>query len=282
MALDHLSQQLAARVAATLPSTPDSARWLWRWALLCAALALVLFAACGYHAGFERLNAAAVGLPGELWQVLTALGDERVVFALALLLAWRQPRIFWALLLAAIIATLCSRGLKPLVDAARPPALLPPESFRLIGPAHQRFSFPSGHSVTAAVFCGVLLAYARHWSARLLWLLLALAAGASRVALGVHWPIDVLAGLAGGALSAWAGVWLAERWPGGAAQPGVHLFGIVSGCVLVAGLLVDDGGYPALGIALMVLGLLTLSSVAWRYWWLPARCERSGHDAAAS
>ncbi|MBN2886627.1 MAG: phosphatase PAP2 family protein [Chromatiaceae bacterium] len=262
---DRLSAELGARVDASAPSRFAGAAWLWRWALVSLALALALHAACGYHAGFERLNAASALLPGEVWQWLTALGDERLLFALALLIAWRAPRLFGALLLAALIATLYTRGLKPLVDAARPPAVLPPESFQLIGPGHRHASFPSGHSVTAAVFFGVLIAWARHWSLRLLWLALALAAGASRVALGVHWPIDVLAGLAGGALAAWVGVWLAMRWPGLAAHPALHLLGVLLGAAMSARLMFDDAGYPAIGLPLAGLGALTLGVAARRY-----------------
>lgn len=262
---DRLGAELGARLDASGPAAFAGSGWLWRWALVSLALALTLYGACGYHAGFERLNAASTLLPGEVWQWLTALGDERLVLALALLIAWRAPRLFGALLLAALIASLYSRGLKLLVDAARPPAVLPPESFQLIGPGHRHASFPSGHSVTAAVFFGVLIAWARHWILRLLWLALALAAGASRVALGVHWPVDVLAGHAGGALAAWVGVWVARRWPGLAAHPALHLLGAGLGVVMSARLLLDDGGYPATGLPLAGLGALSLGVAAWRY-----------------
>lgn len=71
------------------------------------------------------------------------------------------------------------------------------------------FSFPSGHSATAAALFGVLaLVAARHASGRARWLLasagvaLMAAVGVSRVLLGAHYPTDVLAGwLTGGALA---------------------------------------------------------------------------------
>ena len=80
-------------------------------------------------------------------------------------------------------------------------------------------SFPSGHaSVSAIVFLtlGALVASTRKRRGERAYLLagaalLTLLVGLSRVALGVHWATDVLAGWAFGA--AWAIVWLLlERW----------------------------------------------------------------------
>jgi hypothetical protein len=145
--------------------------------------------------------------------------------------------------LAALLAICYSRGLKQLFDTLRPPAVLAPDSFHLIGPALARLSFPSGHSVTAGVFFGVLLYYARWSETRTLLLLLALTVGLSRVALGVHWPVDVAFGLAGGLVAAWGGARLAARWPGPAVDPKLHL--VLVGLALTFALLpmVVDSGY---------------------------------------
>lgn len=75
-------------------------------------------------------------------------------------------------------------------------------------------SFPSGHAAMAAVVfltLGALLASTRSRSLEQMYILavaslLTVLVGTSRIALGVHWATDVLAGWAAG--TAWALIWL--------------------------------------------------------------------------
>lgn len=256
--------------------SPGGSRWLGAWALLCLAGAVgLVLSGGGYQSGFLTLNGLFARLPAGLWQWLTVLGDERVSLTLALFLSRRHPRVFWSLICAALVAIAYARGLKPLVDAARPPAVLPGEAFRLIGEAHQRHSFPSGHSVTAAVFFGVLAYYAQQFRWRLVFILLGTAAGLSRVAVGVHWPVDVAVGLAGGAVAALIGVWLARRSPWGIYDEGVHLAFVVLAAFAAVGLLFDHGGYPAAAPLLWLLGSLALVWTLLQYLVLPLMPSRS-------
>jgi undecaprenyl-diphosphatase len=80
-------------------------------------------------------------------------------------------------------------------------------------------SFPSGHSMMSAITylaLGALLARSQERKRLkayffLVAALLTFMVGVSRVYLGVHWPTDVLAGWAAGAV--WASLcWLAARW----------------------------------------------------------------------
>lgn len=266
--LRALGADLAANAARTPLATTDSGRWLVLAALGCLSVALALWLAGGYHAGFRWLNAAASAYPDWVWQWLTALGDERVPLAASLFFARHRPRIFWTLVLAALLAIAYSRGLKPLFDTLRPTAVLAADSFHLSGPAPRRISFPSGHSTTAGVFFGVLVYYARWWETRSLLLSIALLVGLSRVAVGVHWPIDVAAGLAGGLLAAGGGAWLAARWSAPATDPRVHLALVGAAAGFAVSLLVSDAGYAlarplfraigggALAYGLLVYGLM--------------------------
>jgi membrane-associated phospholipid phosphatase len=260
-----LRKRLEIGAVRTPLGSPGGAAWLIRWAGICLIVGLTLYLGVGYHAGFIRINAAAAAYPDWVWQCLTVLGDERVTFALALLFAVRYPRVFWALILAAVIAAAYSRGFKALFDATRPPGVLAADTFNLIGPGYTRASFPSGHSVTAAVFFGVLIYYARWTGLRALLLALAVLAGLSRVALGVHWPVDVAAGLFGGALAAWLGAVLAARWSGPATNLGVHFPAVTLAAILAVTLLFDDAGYPAAATPLAVLGVLALGVAGVQY-----------------
>ncbi|AUB79537.1 phosphatase PAP2 family protein [Candidatus Thiodictyon syntrophicum] len=249
-----LRRALAIGAARTPLDPPGGGAWLAAWALACLTTGLTLWLAGGYHAGFAGLNAAADSYPGWVLQWLTAVGGDAAPFALGLFLARRYPRVLLALMLAAILASAYSRGLKPLFDAARPSAVMPLADFNLIGPALRRASFPSGHSVAAGALCGVLVYYARWSETRVLWVLLATLVGLSRVAVGVHWPVDVAFGLAGGVLAAWIGARLAARWGALASKPGVHLT-LVAICALSAISLLPGGGdYPLARPLLQALG----------------------------
>jgi membrane-associated phospholipid phosphatase len=272
-----LRHALACGAARDDPSaTAVGLAWLTHAGLAALVLGAGLWLLAGYHTGFLRLNDAASQWPAWLWQGLTTLGDERVAFALSLLFARRHPRVFWTLVCAALVAALYSRGLKPLLDASRPPAVLATESFTLIGPGHRSESFPSGHSVTAAVFFGVLLAFSRRRSWRVVFLLLGLLAGFSRVAVGVHWPVDVAFGLGGGWLAAWVGVWIARRAPWGVLDSSVHLALVTIAAIVTVGLWFDDGGYPAVALPLRLLCAAALGTALLGYVLLPLWRWRTG------
>lgn len=256
-----LAADLRLRLAAGLErDRPISGGCPWLpWSALAAALVgFALFVLGGYHAGFLTLNHLAAGGPPWLWEWLTVLGDARLAIALSLFFSLRHPRLFWALILAALIATAFTHGLKPWVSAGRPPAVLALDSFHLIGPALRKSSFPSGHTVTAAVLLGVWLCFIQGMAARLLLIALALTVGLSRVAVGVHWPLDVAAGLAGGWLAAWLGVWLSQRWAGAAGHLGVHLVCALPAAGAAVMLILTDGGYAGARGLQMAIGLAAL------------------------
>lgn len=161
---------------------------------------------------------------GEPWfeeamRDITALGSAptlviavlAVVGFLMLSKAWR-PAIFT--LVASGGGLIVSSLLKYTVDRPRPD-LVPH------GNLIYTTSFPSGHSMMSAVVYLTLAALvARLIERRRLKgyalgvaMILTLLIGVSRIYLGVHWPSDVMAGWAAGAV--WAlGCWLIARWIG--------------------------------------------------------------------
>lgn len=148
-------------------------------------------------AALQPLSVALTTLGGGL-----VLAPVVIVAATVLGRRGRRDDAVW-LVAATLGAFLLAEGLKPVF--ARPRPTVVPHLERVASP-----SFPSSHTVLATAVYPTLAAIA---AARLatrrrraaVWAAAAALAGlvgASRVALGVHYPTDVLAGWAGGA--AWA------------------------------------------------------------------------------
>lgn len=116
-------------------------------------------------------------------------------------------------LAVAILDPLLGMVVKPMVGRLRPCSELG-ELLRLAAPCRESWSFPSNHAANSAA-----LAAALGWSMpRTLWLGIpaALAVGFSRLYLGLHYPSDVVVGLAVGAVGGAALcallLRLARRW----------------------------------------------------------------------
>jgi membrane-associated phospholipid phosphatase len=185
---------------------------LKRWLVptLAAAAFVAVYALGANQPLFLLLNKAGPASSDLLWANITVLGDGMVAFALCLPLWRRRPDLLWAVLFLAIFGTLWVHGMKPLIDVARPPAVLG-EQVHVIGRAYQAHSFPSGHATTAFALAGLLAMgiASRAWVALII--SLATVVAVSRAVVGVHWPLDILAGAFGGWLSAVLALWLARR-----------------------------------------------------------------------
>ena len=104
--------------------------------------------------------------------------------------------------------------LKDLVGRARPEYFItssPPDGL----------SFPSGHSLFAMLFCGLLIVLVDDLpvstpirrSVQTALGLLILVVGVSRVYLGVHWPSDVMGGYLFGIIALLSLIWVRNRLP---------------------------------------------------------------------
>lgn len=237
------AQRLAERrdaLSATAAAASESR--LFRAGLLLALAAVALALGGGYHAGFRLINGSASTLPERLLQIVTYCGDTNIALLVALVCARRYPQILWLSVLAALAATLGSHVLKNLLSMPRPPALLPADALHIIGPAYRGHSFPSGHTVTAFVTAGVLGSFTGP-RRRALLLAAALLVGGSRVAVGVHWPVDVLAGAALGLLSVALALRCMRRWEWGLRPQGHHLLVLLL-CGAAIGELLRRAPYP--------------------------------------
>ncbi|NDG41892.1 MAG: phosphatase PAP2 family protein [Betaproteobacteria bacterium] len=217
VAVRHTPQRLSD----TLPWRRD--QWLAWSALPLAALMLGLWLLqlplSAQHIAFLSLNRLATRLPAEFWSFCTLLGDTTVLFALmSPLLLWR-PQALMACMAAVPAGALFSVVVKHVSDIPRPGAVLELGQFHLIGPLLTRHSFPSGHAITAFAAAAAVLATAaprlksrRSGALLLLVLGLATTVGMSRVAVGAHWPLDVLFGAAGGWLAGLSGALLTRTY----------------------------------------------------------------------
>jgi undecaprenyl-diphosphatase len=133
------------------------------------------------------------------WLAMTHIGGARVTIA-ACLVGLAIPRTRFAAAhtaVALLVAFLISQIIKRSVSRARPADTVRGTT---VIEAPDRFSFPSGHS---AASMAVAAMYALTFPSLGIWLLpVAVLVGYSRVALGVHYPLDVIAGQAIGLLTA--------------------------------------------------------------------------------
>ncbi|WP_420887022.1 phosphatase PAP2 family protein [Candidatus Endoriftia persephone] len=217
---------------------------VWMLPLLSAGAALLVWQGPLNRELLLLLNRLGQGDP-VLWTSITILGDGLVGLALLLPLQQRNPRLAWVAILAGLIGALLVHLLKPMLDAPRPPALLSASELLTIGPAYHSHSFPSGHSATIFALAGVLsLAWLKHPLRVVALIALATLVGLSRSVVGVHWPVDILAGASLGWIAAILATRLAERWRWGEQEPGRSRLTVFLLLCALALLLIDHTGYP--------------------------------------
>lgn len=225
----------------------------------CALAALLLVAVGGYRFGFETIHGFGRRIPATALQVLTCSGDTLLSICLVALFARRQPRVVWLAAIAGVYATVFSTGIKNLVQAARPHLVLGP-SLAVIGPELHVQSFPSGHTVTAFV-TAACFSVGAGLGARVLFYVLALAVGASRVWVGAHWPVDVIEGAAVAGLSVALAMRTFRATPWGLGLvPHLSFVGLVAAAAVAE--LIRGPVYPLalpLTISVAVLSLFTLA-----------------------
>jgi undecaprenyl-diphosphatase len=208
----------------------------WPWVGLACAIAFLVLALLVIRRGGlafdEPFSAWLRGLPVPtwFWEACTFLGGAFLVavgfvLGLAVLVSGRG-RLVLIIAVVLIGAALFTEAVKDLVMRQRPPDPLV---------ATDGFSFPSGHTLNSTATYGLLAVIA--WRSRLalavrrlavaIGIVVPVLVGLSRIALGAHWPTDVLAGwLAGTAFVALGAVLIRltgamDRdlpWAGGASE----------------------------------------------------------------
>ena len=256
---------------------------------------------------FLALNGALGRLaPDVLWSMLSeiGLGSSAAVVVLAL---WRGRDALSRATVAGLIwcypiGGLLSAGLKRVFDTPRPPAVLAPELFHLIGARLTQHSLPSGHSITAFTVATLLVLVwvgGRRWSSplqawamRLALFALAAAVALSRVAVAAHWPSDICAGAGLGVLAAVLAQAAAQRgrlvdWLGSArGQAVLALLLVLLTWMILKPLLAGRGDYPLAQPLDVLLAAVAAQAAVWRAaqaWalWRAERRDIRGDEGAA-
>jgi membrane-associated phospholipid phosphatase len=211
---------------------------------------------------FKALREALSPLGEPFWTGITLLGDALVGPLFLIPFLKNRPQLIWEGTLAALIATAFTHIIKPIAHVARPPAVL---DLAVMGPRFLQGSFPSGHTTTAFTVLGllVMVGVIRGFGPILLAFILAGLVGVSRIVAGVHWPADMLMGMAGGWLSAIFAIYLAQRWPRGGQGWPMRLQIALLVLIALFDLLSHDTGYASGMVLQRLVALLSLLWLAW-------------------
>lgn len=191
----------AGRCALNLPAAAIRAVW--------AAAALLLLAGAWLQASglnpplLAALQAHTPAAP-VLWSSLSVLGLGWSAWIVVAALDRRSGRARALLLPGLLIGSALTHALKWLFATARPAAALPASGLQLVGePIYGGGAMPSGHALAAFA---VLALLGLAWPRRRWWwplgLGVALLVAWSRIAVGAHWPADLLVGAGLGLLTA--------------------------------------------------------------------------------
>ena len=139
------------------------------------------------------LSASVAGVGGAIWLAVGGVLFFRHRIG--------RPDIIRLILAILFVHLVVDLGLKPWIDRPRPPLAMPDAT--VIGAVPETRSFPSGHAANAgagALVLGAALPASRVrafiWGA-------AVIVGVARVYLGVHYPLDAIAGALIGMLIGW-------------------------------------------------------------------------------
>ncbi len=220
--------------------------WVWGWPLFVLIASCVIYFSQSNQSLFFTINRLSQYTGDMFWAVLTIFSDGLVSFIILVPWIRRKPRLIWAVFLAAVMFTLIGQGIKRIVDVPRPPQLLAPDAFHLIGPDWGQHAFPSGHAAMIFMLAGVFVFTINKPRWRLFLIMLASLIALSRVVVGVHWPLDILAGSAIGWVGVWVGLRLSKYTGWGWRGIGQKIMGIVllGACVVL--FFLDYTGYKGI------------------------------------
>lgn len=165
------------------------------------------------HQLFMAINHAHSSLLDPVMEALIYLGGSRIVYLyvailLCVSLVRRKAlplRYVWIYCLATAIGIGLDEWLKELFRVPRPPLAIGLDQVRVLGEVKLKNSLPSGHALFAFV-SAVTLSWRRGPAWKVPLYSFAILTAYSRVYVGAHYPLDVLAGAMLGSGTGWL-VW---------------------------------------------------------------------------
>ncbi|WP_113638628.1 phosphatase PAP2 family protein [Nubsella zeaxanthinifaciens] len=150
---------------------------------------------------------------------LTQLGDALVLLSFLTIFIIRRPKIWEHLITSSLVSLLITFVLKTFFSVPRPAATFNNSSFTIIGDTLTcNNSLPSGHTITIFTTLTVLMYgfMPKALKNRILWCLFIMATGLfialSRVAVGAHYPLDVLIGSIVGYICGITGILVCQKY----------------------------------------------------------------------
>ncbi|QQX79652.1 phosphatase PAP2 family protein [Shewanella sp. KX20019] len=201
--LAFTQQKFSKTTQHSSPSPQHDTSFMWGLLLLVSALLLLMKESVN-SAYFFKINQTGQHFSPELLASITDMGNGVVTGSILVMILCFKPAWILRVLLAAAICLVMTHLLKNYFDAPRPAALL--EQFNIIGDARHSKSFPSGHTATIFLLAGTAFLSSKRLLSRIFFVSLAITVGASRIAVGAHWPIDI----ALGAIIGWGSIYVAS------------------------------------------------------------------------
>ena len=180
-----------------------SSPWFWGIPAVALSMMLIIGLTGSNQPLFLLLNNFLYIKPESIWINITLYGDAAMVLVLLLPLIAKRPDIVVKSFIAALIATLFLHGFKEFLTVPRPPAIFSPDLFHQLGNQFSASSFPSGHAAAPFTLACMIIYLVPDNRIRSALVLFASLIAISRIATGVHWPVDILGGMFFGWLAAY-------------------------------------------------------------------------------
>lgn len=182
----------------------------WFWAIPAFTLtAMLIIGLTGTNRPlFLFMNEVLYFKPEDIWINITLYGDAAMVMILMLPLVAKRSDIIVKSFIAALVGTIILHSFKEFLPVLRPPSIYSPEQMHQLGNQFSHSSFPSGHAAAPFTLAVMVIFLVEDVKIRSFVLIYASIIALSRVATGVHWPMDIL----GGAFFGWFAAYISMRF----------------------------------------------------------------------